>query len=97
MRSLPLRLTARAWDCGSAAPLLSRMAAVCGPPTIPHAAQDFVSHYPRKQRHATQLCREIALDRKTTFRLPTTLWFECIRRSIRTIEVIGGLGSRLCA
>src|SRR5438067_23786 len=50
MPSLPPKLTGRAWDCGSAAPLLNRTAAACGLPTILRAAQDFVSHYQARAR-----------------------------------------------
>ncbi len=32
-------------------PLLSRMAAACGPPTTPPVAQVFISLYPSKPRH----------------------------------------------
>jgi hypothetical protein len=71
MRSLPPRLTALAWDCGSAAPLLNRTAAACGLPTILRAAQDFVSHYPPATSPATQLCQKIALKLLTAF-TPTT-------------------------
>ena len=60
MRSLPPRHTARAWDCGSAAPLLNRTGAACGLPTILRVGQDFVSHYALKPRHATEVCQEIA-------------------------------------
>ncbi len=53
MHSLPPRLMERAWDCGSAAPLLNRMGAACGLSTTLHAEQDFVSHYPAATRSAT--------------------------------------------
>src|SRR5258708_30387422 len=52
MPSLPPKLTGRAWDCGSAAPLLNRTAAACGLPTILRAAQDFVSHYQARARRS---------------------------------------------
>src|SRR5437899_940126 len=50
IRSLPRSLTERAWDFGSADPSWNRMAAACGPPTNPRAAQVFVSAYPPKLR-----------------------------------------------
>src|ERR1700678_2662423 len=62
MRSLPPRLMARAWDCGSAAPSLNRTGAACGLPTTLRAEQDFVSHYVLTTRHATQMSQEIALE-----------------------------------
>ncbi len=46
----PPSLTAPAWGFGSADPSLSRMAAACGLPTTPHAAQLFSSRCPPKPR-----------------------------------------------
>jgi hypothetical protein len=45
------RFKAPAWDFGSAAPSLNRMAAACGLPTTLRAAQVFTSPYPLGVRH----------------------------------------------
>src|ERR1700723_1458589 len=87
MRSLPPRRTALAWDCASAALLLNRTGAACGLPTTLRAAHDFVSHYLPTARHATLSRLEIALTLVTTL-TATTRPFECIRRSMRTIEIL---------
>ena len=55
MRSLSPRLTARAWDCGLAAPLLNRTAAACGLPTTLRAAQLFNSPCPPRSRRTHNL------------------------------------------
>src|SRR5882762_10424065 len=57
MRSSPLNVTARAWDCASAAPSSNRIAAACGQPTTLRAAQAFTSHCPPKSRSMN--CREL--------------------------------------
>ena len=50
-RSLPTpSLTARAWDCRSAARSWNRMTAACGPQRTLRGAQVFVSLYPPKSR-----------------------------------------------
>jgi len=63
----------------------NRTGAACGPLTTLREARDFVSHYLPTTRHATQLCLEIALKLLTAL-TTTTRSFECIRRSIRTVE-----------
>lgn len=94
MHSLPPRLMERAWDCGSAAPLLNRMGAACGLSTTLRVAQDFVSHYVLKPRHTSQLCLEIALDLKTAF-TPTTRSFESMNagRLTQREECVRAAGS----
>src|SRR5882757_1155889 len=88
MRSLPPRLTARAWACGSAAPSLNRTGAACGLLTTLRAAQDFVSHYLPATRHATRLCLELALKLLTTL-TPTTRSLETLTQA-RVAEFLGG-------
>src|SRR5258708_33094825 len=63
MRSLPPNLTALAWDFASADPSSNRMAAACGLPTTPRAAQAFVSPYLLKPRRMNDT--HAALERFT--------------------------------
>src|SRR5260370_5348593 len=87
MRSLPPRRTARAWDCGSVAPLLNRTGAACGLLTPLREARAFVSHYLPTSRHPTQLFLEIALTLLPAL-TTTTRSVECIRRGIPTVQGI---------
>ena len=77
MRSLPPSLKAAAWAYQSAAPLLNRTGAACGPSIILRAVQDSVSHYPPATRHTTQLCPKIALHLQTAFTAMTEAVLEC--------------------
>ncbi len=88
MRSLPPRLTARAWACGSAAPSLNRTGAACGLLTTLRAAQDFVSLYLPATRHATRLCLELALKLLTTL-TPATRSLETLTQA-SVAEFLGG-------
>src|SRR5579864_4384378 len=70
-RSLLPRVTAREWDCGSAAPLLNRTAGACGLLRILRKAQHFISLYLLGSNDTTQLCQKSTLNLPTAF-TPTT-------------------------